>query len=124
MKRLALFLLVAMVGVGVGAQEIFIARSTDKTSEDLPLNYAAQKTVFNGRRVELVGSVKNTGGVAYRYVKIYFTASSSAGEFIARTSCYADPSDIAPGQVGYIDCSLDVDGKKPGKIEWSVLGRE
>ena len=106
------------------AQGIYVAKSQDRTSKDLPLAYVEQQTTFDGSRVQMVGTVKNTGSIAYEYVKVMFIASRSSGGFIARNYTYAEPKEIAPGQIGFIECNIDVAGEKPGKIEWIVMGTQ
>lgn len=121
MKK-ALMILVAMAAASACGQGIYVAKTQDRTSEDLPLAYVEQKTVFNGNRVQMVGTVKNTGSVAYKWVKVVFTASRSSGGFIERNYTYTEPKEIAPGQIGFVDCTIDTAGEKPGKIEWAVMG--
>lgn len=118
----ALMILVAMAAASACGQGIYVTKSQDRTSKDLPLAYVEQQTTFDGSRVQMVGTVKNTGGVAYKWVKVVFTASRSSGGFIARNYTYAEPKEIDPGQIGFIECSIDVAGEKPGKIEWNVMG--
>lgn len=117
-----LVILLALVAANAFGQSIYVTKSQDRTSEDLPLAYNDQKTTFEDGRVEMVGTVKNTGGTAYEWVKVVFTASKSSGGFIARNYTYTDPKVIAPGQIAFVECSIDVAGEKPGKIEWTVMG--
>jgi hypothetical protein len=122
MKR-ALMVIVAMMAASAFGQNIYVSKSQEKTALDLPFSYEAEKTVMDGNRFKMIGTVKNTGQSSYQYVKVTFTASKGYGTFIARDFAYTEPNDIGPGQVGYIDTTIDVDGVKPDKIEWTVTGR-
>ena len=122
MKTTAVIFSALAICTGAFGQNIYVAKSQDRTSQDLPLSYVEQKTTFDGKRVQMVGTVKNTGSVAYKWVKVVFTASRSSGGFIERDYAYAEPKEIEPGQIGFVDCTIDVAGEKPGKIEWTVMG--
>lgn len=123
MKK-ALMILVAMASVSSWGQNISVSKSQDATAEDLPLTYSAERTEVERTGVLLMGTVKNTGKIPYRYVKVTFTVKKSSGGFITRDVAYTDPTDIGPGQVGYIDKWIDTGGEVPGKIEWSITGRQ
>lgn len=102
-------------------QSITVARSQETTSKDLPFSYEAEKTVVEYDGVRMLGTVKNTGAAGFRYVKVTFTAIRS-GQFVARDVIYADPNEIGPGQVGYVDGTIKTGGVVPDKIEWNVTG--
>jgi hypothetical protein len=40
-----------------------------------------------------------------------------------RDFSFAEPKDIGPGQVAYIDKWMDTRGIIPGKIEWVITGQ-
>lgn len=124
MKKMLGMLVVAMVAVSAFGQNIYVRKSQDRTSKDLPFQYKEDKTVWEGDGVRMYGTVENTGSTAYRYVKVTFTASKSSGGFITREICYTDPNDIGPRQVGYVERFIDTGGEKPGKIEWVITGNE
>lgn len=120
--KMRLFLLAMVCAVAANGQNIYVTKSQDTTSSALPLSYVEQKTTFDGRRVQMTGTVKNTGSVRYKWVKVIFTASRSSGGFIQRDYTYADPKEIGPGQIGFVKCTINTDGERPGKIEWLVMG--
>ena len=121
--KIALTILVVMMAASSFGQNIYVAKSQDRTSEDLPLSYVEQKTTFDGSAVDMVGTVKNTGSVPYEWVKVVFTASKSSGAFIDRNYSYSDPKEIGPGQIAFVECRINTNGEKPGKIEWTLMGR-
>ena len=121
MKK-ALMILVAMAATCAGAQNIVVEKSSEKTAKDMPFGYEAEKTTMEGNYVRLIGTVKNTGKECYLYVRVTFTANKGYSTFMTRDVAYAEPSEIGPGQVGYIDARINVDGIKPDRIEWSVMG--
>ena len=103
-------------------QSITVARSQETTSKDLPFSYESEKTVAEYDGVRMLGTVKNTGSSTFRYVKVTFTASRSGGQFVARDAIYAEPNEIGPGQVGYVDGLVKTGGIVPDRIEWNVTG--
>jgi hypothetical protein len=106
-----------------GAETVF-APSKDQTSEDLPLKFVAEKSKMSETgSFEISGTIKNTGNITYRQVKVIFTAFDSSGKVLGRNSWYAEPSTIKPNQVGYIEEKfVSVEGRKPAKVEWSIIG--
>lgn len=124
MKKAILTAAVFLAAAAVFSQNIYVAKSQERTSEDLPLTYRADRTDISRTGVQLQGVVRNTGSTPYRWVKVTFTASSSSGAFIARDYTYTEPKEIGPGEVAYIDKWLDTRGERPGKIEWNVTGKE
>ena len=121
MKK-AIIVMVAMMIGNAYAQNIYVSKSDDKTSMDLPFSYEAEKTYMDGNGVHLIGKVKNTGQSTYSYVKITFTALKGYGTFLARDYVYTDPKDIGPGQVGYVDTKVDTGGVKPDNVKWVITG--
>ena len=116
--------LVLIVNVAIAAQ-IITTKSKDVTSKDIPLQFKLEKTTWDGDYIRVWGTVKNTGRANYHFVKIVFTAKDAQGKFISRTSQYADPYDIEPGQVGYLEGALiECDGTRPAALEYSVLGQK
>ena len=120
--KTALMILVAMLAAGAWGQSINVSKSDEKTSKDLPFTYEAEKTAMDGNGVHLIGTVKNTGQSTYRYVKLTFTLNKGYSTFLARDIAYADPNQIGPGQVGYIDTTINTDGVKPDNVKWTVTG--
>ena len=107
------------------AGEIIVTQSTDVTSKDVPLKFELEKTVWDGQMVHIWGKVSDAGSTKYETVRVVFTAKDASGKFLGRRTWFVDPSDIGPGQVGYIeDKFVDCDGQKPSKIEYSVVAGE
>jgi len=107
------------------AAEIIITESADVTSKDLPLKFTLEKTTWRRDHIYIFGTVKNTGTTKYRYVQVIFTVKDAEGKFIGRRTVFVSPFDIGPGQVGYIEGSfVECEGRKPSKVEYSVIGEE
>jgi len=123
-------ILIAVLGAilltsGVFAGQLLVTKSKDVTSKDIPLKFTLEKTTWDGDDVKLWGTVKNTGNVKYTSVRVIFTARDAKGKFIGRNSWYIDPTDIGPGQVGYIeDKFVQCEGRRPTSVEFSVIGEK
>ena len=125
MRRLMLVLLTMILSLVCVAGELIVVKSKNTTSEDIPLQFKLEKTKWDGDKIKIWGTVKNTGKIRYEYVKVIFTVRDSKGKFIGRNSWYAEPNTIGLGQVGYIeDDFVECEGRKPSKIEYSVVGRK
>jgi hypothetical protein len=126
MKRIVCSVIVGILvaGVVVAAQPV-VTRSKDITSKDIPLKFKVEKTTWDGTDIRIWGTVKNTGQVKYRSVKLIFTTKDAHGKFIGRNSWFADPSEMESGQVGYIeDKFVECDGARPALLEYSVIGEK
>ena len=97
----------------------------DVTSEDIGLTFQFEKTTFDGTNPNFWGKVTNTSKQKYEYVKVIFTAYDNNGEFLGRHTWFCEPSEIGPGQVGYIeDKFVRTEGRRPVRIVPKVIGRQ
>jgi hypothetical protein len=109
----------------VNAAELITTQSADVTSKDLPLKFVLEKTTWDRDDILIWGTVKNTGSAKYRIVKVIFTVRTPKGEFIGRKTWHVEPNEVGPRQVGYIEKKfVECEGRKPSKIEYSVIGEQ
>ena len=101
---------------------ITIVEEEHESAEDIPLVYISDSLRIDGDVIKIKGRVKNHTNKTYKWVKVYFTVTAN-GAFITRENTYAEPSEIGPGQLGYIDTYLRIPNGKPDKITWKIIGR-
>jgi hypothetical protein len=117
--------MVVLVACAAIAAQPIITKSKDVTSKDIPLTFKLEKTTWDGSDIRVWGTVKNPSKTKYTSVQVIFTAKDGNGNFIGRHTWFTDPSEIAEGQVGYIEGDfVDCDGKQPTVLEYSVIGEK
>lgn len=108
------------------AQPFKISKSKDVTAEDIPLDFINEKITYERGYLKIWGHVRNKlNSRPYEFVKITFSLwGGRSGKLIAREFTYTDPTDIGPGQIGYIiEHSIKCDVSELNLIEYKVTGR-
>ena len=99
-----------------------LVKSTDKTSADVGVTFELQRVGKGYSGVRIWGKVRNTTMTTYKRLEVIVTGYDDKGKFIARGRASVGPSNVAPGQVGYVDgISLDTGNSALSKIEWKVI---
>ncbi len=109
-----------MCGMTV-AGEIKVIPSPQKASRDTGLELVVERIEISTGRLEIQGTVENTGSQVAGFVRVFLTIKDAGGNFITRGDYLVDPSEIGPGEVGYLDRRIDVKGKTPGIVEYTVV---
>lgn len=105
--------------------EVTAVESKNKTSADIPLKFDLEKTEWTPtvKKLQIWGTVRNTGKKTYPFVTVIVAAYDAAGKFLGRDTLYSEPSMIKPAQVGYVNSFLNTGEQIPAKLEYTVSGK-
>lgn len=108
--------------------KITVIQSSEKTSQDVPLEFAFDNAQLDTTHLYLYGTIKNTGKVSFYSVKMIITIRADDGSFIFRDDLPVAPSTIAPGEIGYagvggycIRCT-DCSKREAINVEYKIIG--
>ncbi len=104
--------------------EVIVVEAVEKTAADIPLKFEVQKTTWKYGRLYIWGKVSNPSDTVFDFVRVNFTCTDKAGNFLGRGTWHCDPYLIGPKEVGYIDDKhLETEKRKPAKVEYKVVGK-
>jgi hypothetical protein len=104
------------------SNEITVVKSENKTSADIPVKFKLERTEWSIGldKLQVWGTVTNSGGQTYKYVTVVFSAYDASRKFLGRNTEFAEPTLIKPGQVGYVNGFLDTAKEMPSELEYNV----